>query len=135
MESMRTVERPGLVFGREPQELRVDVKVHPIRDKTSGRTFALILLDETTAEVRAALVGQPADITIETGRLEERIREMDAQLSAAVEQYEVQNEELKASNEELQATNEELRATTEELETRKEELQSINEELVTVNQE
>jgi two-component system CheB/CheR fusion protein len=74
-------------------------------------------------------------VTRETNRLEERMRDMESQLRAAVEQYEVQNEELKASNEELQATNEELRATTEELETGKEELQSINEELITVNQE
>ena len=138
IESMRSIERKALAFAREPQEVRVDVKVHPVRDKTTGRTFALILLKEASEEAAAEAVSGPAapgEIIAETGRLEERLRDMDAQLSAAVEQYEVQNEELKASNEELQATNEELRATTEELETGKEELQSINEELVTVNQE
>ena len=135
IESMRTMERSGLPFAREPHPLRVDVKVHPVRDRTTGRTFALIILAETAADPRAPLEARPPDISAETSRLEERIRDMDAQLTASVEQYEVQNEELKASNEELQATNEELRATTEELETGKEELQSINEELVTVNQE
>jgi len=95
------------------------------------------VLDEGGAEARrVAQAANERDVSsFEAGRLEERVREMEAQLRAAIEQYEVQNEELKASNEELQATNEELRATTEELETGKEELQSINEELVTVNQE
>ena len=138
VDSMRTVERSGLTYMRGPQAVHVDLKVHPVRDKASGRTFALIILDEPNAERGAepvagehvgAIVGQ------HDGGLETRLHEMEAQLRAAIEQYEVQNEELKASNEELQATNEELRATTEELETGKEELQSINEELVTVNQE
>ncbi|MGE5105037.1 MAG: chemotaxis protein CheB [Betaproteobacteria bacterium] len=137
MASMRTFELTGLWFMRRTQRVRIDLKVHPVRDKASGRAFALVIFDEgapdTPTEVMPA--NEPSAESSETARLEERLREMDSQLRAAVEQYEVQNEELKASNEELQATNEELRATTEELETGKEELQSINEELVTVNQE
>jgi two-component system CheB/CheR fusion protein len=135
LKSMRTVERVALTFRREPHPLRIDVKVHPVRDKATGRTFALIIFGEAAAGRQSPVAAQPADLPAETGRLEERLREMDAQLAASLEQYDVQNEELKASNEELQATNEELRAATEELETGKEELQSINEELVTVNQE
>src|SRR6185437_15729839 len=90
--------------------------------------------DGTLAAPPNAAAGALAPLS-ETRVLEERLREMELQLRAAVEQHELQNEELRASNEELQATNEELRATTEELETGKEELQSINEELTTVNQE
>ncbi|HET9750513.1 MAG TPA: chemotaxis protein CheB, partial [Casimicrobiaceae bacterium] len=135
LKSMRTVERSALTFRREPHPLRIDVKVHPVRDKATGRTFALIIFGEAGSEGPSSVPAPPADLPAETGRLEERLREMDVQLAASIEQYEVQNEELKASNEELQATNEELRAATEELETGKEELQSINEELVTVNQE
>jgi two-component system CheB/CheR fusion protein len=134
MDTMRTVERLALAIVRNEQRTSVDLRVHPVRDRATGRNFALIILDEGVARpVVAANEAEPP--SAETDRLEERVREMESQLRAGVEQYEVQNEELKASNEELQATNEELRATTEELETGKEELQSINEELVTVNQE
>jgi two-component system CheB/CheR fusion protein len=138
MESMRTVERIGLGLMRNDQRVLVDVKVYPVRDRATNRSFALVILDEDVARGEAATAQRREEGSAEAGTteaLEVRVREMEAQLRAAVEQYEVQNEELKASNEELQATNEELRATTEELETGKEELQSINEELSTVNQE
>jgi len=136
METMRTVERLGLSVTRNGQRVQLDLKVHPVRDRASGRNFALVILDEGDARpILRKPANAPAPESRETDRLEARVREMESQLRAGVEQYEVQNEELKASNEELQATNEELRATTEELETGKEELQSINEELVTVNQE
>ena len=145
MKSRRTVERADLKMRRGSETARVSIKVHPVRDRGSTRTFALIIFEEAREAGKpsdAGEAGKPPDAVeaaagapSETGMLEERVREMESQLRAAIEQYEVQNEELKASNEELQATNEELRATTEELETGKEELQSINEELTTVNQE
>jgi two-component system CheB/CheR fusion protein len=137
IETMHTVERTGLVARHGPQTMRLDVKVHPVRDRGSGRMFALIILEESPDEQPSEQVENAAVTATphEASKLEQRVQEMEAQLRAAIEQYEVQNEELKASNEELQATNEELRATTEELETGKEELQSINEELTTVNQE
>jgi len=137
IDSMRTVERSDLTFQRGSGATRLDIKVHPVRDRASGRMFALVIFDEDSAERRPKpeSIYDLASGPDEAARLEERLREMESQLRAAIERYEVQNEELKASNEELQATNEELRATTEELETGKEELQSINEELLTVNQE
>ncbi|HSD00061.1 MAG TPA: chemotaxis protein CheB, partial [Casimicrobiaceae bacterium] len=136
IETMRTVERTGLTTRRGPQPMTLDIKVHPVRDRPSGRTFALIIFDERSPEPSMPPdAEEQSAVPPETSRLEERMRDMESQLRSAIEQYELQNEELKASNEELQATNEELRATTEELETGKEELQSINEELVTVNQE
>jgi two-component system CheB/CheR fusion protein len=137
METMHTVERKRLPMQRGPQRVHVDVKVYPVRDRASARTFALIIFDEGAGneEDERLVIDDQSPTTADSSQLEDRVREMESQLHAAVEQYEVQNEELKASNEELQATNEELRATTEELETGKEELQSINEELVTVNQE
>ncbi|HVF62580.1 MAG TPA: CheR family methyltransferase, partial [Casimicrobiaceae bacterium] len=135
MRAMRTVDRKGLPFRRGPMMVSVDVKVHPIRDKSSARTYALIIFTEPSGESPPPARPEPRDDDNGSIALEQRLHDMEAQLRTAVEQYEVQNEELKASNEELQATNEELRATTEELETGKEELQSINEELSTVNQE
>jgi len=73
---------------------------------------------------------------------EQRIADLDRELSAkeeylrtTVEELETSNEELKSTNEEMQSSNEELQSTNEELETSREELQSVNEELVTVNSE
>ena len=73
---------------------------------------------------------------------EQRIANLDRELSAkeeylrtAVEDLETANEELTSTNEEMQSTNEELQSTNEELETSREELQSVNEELITVNTE
>ena len=135
IQSMRTVERDNLATRRGTEGVRVNVTVHPVRDRATARTFALVLFEETALAPEANEEPADAGAGAVKSQLEGRLRDMQFQLSGAVEQYEVQNEELKASNEELQATNEELRATTEELETGKEELQSINEELVTVNQE
>ena len=134
MQTMRSVERRALPLRRGPQSTHVSVRIHPVREKTTARTYALVLFEEG-GDVVAGAAPEAIDGDSVAGRLEERLHDTQAQLRAAVEQYEIQNEELKASNEELQATNEELRATSEELETGKEELQSINEELTTVNQE
>jgi len=76
------------------------------------------------------------------GSNEERVREIEQELSATrehlqtvVEELETSNEEMQSLNEELQASNEELQSSNEELETSNEELQSTNEELTTVNEE
>jgi len=73
---------------------------------------------------------------------EQRIADLDRELTAKEEylrtivgELETLNENLKSNNEEMQSTNEELQSTNEELETSREELQSVNEELVTVNSE
>jgi two-component system CheB/CheR fusion protein len=134
MQTMRTVERLDVAMQRGPQLVRLSIKVHPVREKASGRAFALVVFDESQEAGQRPPADQPA-ADPGADALETRLLDTQAQLRAAVEQYEIQNEELKASNEELQATNEELRAASEELETGKEELQSINEELTTVNQE
>jgi len=72
----------------------------------------------------------------------QRISELERELSQSkefhqgtVEELETANEELKSANEELQSMNEELQSANEELETSKEEMQSLNEELQTVNGE
>lgn len=66
----------------------------------------------------------------------ERINELELELSTNrqnlqnyIEELETSNEELQSLNEELQSTNEELQSTNEELETSNEELQASNEEL------
>ncbi|WP_283743488.1 chemotaxis protein CheB [Sideroxydans sp. CL21] len=69
------------------------------------------------------------------GELERDLSYIKENLHATIEEQQASNEELKSTNEEMQSTNEELQSTNEELETSKEELQSVNEELVTVNAE
>ena len=71
-----------------------------------------------------------------------RIVQLESELSRAredmrniTEDQEAANEELQSANEELLSSSEELQSLNEELETGKEELQSINEELMVVNQE
>lgn len=120
----------------------IDVHVRPVlSDVGKARGFLLVLFEEANEAMAAAAAAQEgarvvdADEELLSRRLEEELLEVKAQLSATVEQHEIQREELKATNEELQAMNEEMRAAGEELETSKEELQSINEELTTVNQE
>lgn len=73
---------------------------------------------------------------------DERITELEREvtltrenLQTVIEELETANEELQSLNEEAQAANEELQASNEELETANEELQASNEELVTVNDE
>ncbi|HVE49419.1 MAG TPA: CheR family methyltransferase [Casimicrobiaceae bacterium] len=134
LQTMRSVERISLPMRRGTQVTRLDVKIHPVHEKTTARVFALVVFDETPEVASQPPSASPSSDRVVAG-LEVRLHDTQAQLRAAIEQYEIQNEEFKASNEELQATNEELRATSEELETGKEELQSTNEELTTVNQE
>jgi len=66
---------------------------------------------------------------------QQRVEELERELTYTKENLQATIEEQQASNEELKSTNEELQSTNEELETSKEELQSVNEELVTVNAE
>lgn len=67
---------------------------------------------------------------------DERIVELEYELTATkehlqtyIEEIETSNEELQSLNEEMQSTNEELQSSNEELETTNEELQSTNEEI------
>jgi two-component system CheB/CheR fusion protein len=86
--------------------------------------------------------GKTAKKRSATSAAEQRVEELERELSytkeslhATIEEQQASNEELKSTNEEMQSTNEELQSTNEELETSKEELQSVNEELITVNAE
>jgi two-component system CheB/CheR fusion protein len=134
MQSDRTVtSHVNVARGGEQKVMRV--VVHPVREESSRRLYALVIFDEQP--VQAPLDRKPLDEKARPvlEQLESELQSTKEQLRSTIEQYETQNEELKAGNEELQAINEELRSATEELETSKEELQSINEELTTVNQE
>ena len=135
----KDVEARGVAVPVGDETKIVDVLVKPVlSQEDKARGFILVLFEEARA---AAQADEPRALRVASEdepiarQLEEELLEVKAQLSATIEQHELQREELKASNEELQAMNEEMRSAAEELETSKEELQSINEELTTVNQE
>jgi two-component system CheB/CheR fusion protein len=116
----------------------VNLTIEPMTGPDAVKGVLLVLFEDVPAtdDVVNATAAEPiAD-------REQRIADLDRELSAkeeylrtTVEELETSNEELKSTNEEMQSSNEELQSTNEELETSREELQSVNEELVTVNSE
>ncbi|MDQ8209017.1 chemotaxis protein CheB [Coraliomargarita sp. SDUM461003] len=128
----------------------VDVRINKVTTKKHSRPVSL---DLTISKVKVQ--GQIAEIylihfsdetvpvndvsVIDNVPLDEvsqqRIDDLETELSTT--KVELQNvvEELETSNEELQSSNEELMASNEELQSTNEELQSVNEELYTVNSE
>ena len=116
----------------------VNLTIEPMSGPDAVKGVLLVLFEDVPASdegVNATGAEPIAD-------REQRIADLDRELSAkeeylrtTVEELETSNEELKSTNEEMQSSNEELQSTNEELETSREELQSVNEELVTVNSE
>lgn len=113
----------------------VNLTVEPIARPDVVKGVLLVLFEDVTEP-------DVANLPVTTGEREQRIADLDRELTAkeeflrtTVEQLETTNEELKSTNEEMQSSNEELQSTNEEMETSREELQSVNEELVTVNNE
>jgi two-component system CheB/CheR fusion protein len=117
----------------------IDLTVERVEAPDVARGIYLVLFEERADEPAAESALDPRDAP---GEHDQRIADLERDLTTkeeylrtAVEELETSNEELKSTNEELQSSNEELQSTNEELETSKEELQSVNEELVTVNAE
>ncbi|QDU80038.1 Autoinducer 2 sensor kinase/phosphatase LuxQ [Polystyrenella longa] len=65
----------------------------------------------------------------------DRIHQLESELTFSEEKLQANIEELQSANEEMQASNEELVASNEELQSTNEELHSVNEELYTINSE
>ena len=116
----------------------VNLVIEPMAGPDAVKGVLLVLFEDVPAagDVVNATAAEPV------AEREQRIADLDRELSAkeeylrtTVEELETSNEELKSTNEEMQSSNEELQSTNEELETSREELQSVNEELVTVNSE
>jgi len=112
------------------------IEVVPILDTIEPHYLILF-----TSKDRKKRTKGPAD-KLNRDDKDERIEQLERELSQSredmrniTEDQESANEELQSSNEELMSGGEELQSLNEELETSKEELQSSNEELVTLNQE
>ena len=109
-----------------------------VEPDTKSRCFLLLFHEPKPRREMPRRRRRPTGASPEDERLQELERELTVTkeyLQSTIEELESANEELKSSNEELQSSNEELQSTNEELETSKEELQSSNEELTTVNDE
>ncbi len=117
----------------------VDLVIQRVDAPDAPKGIYLVLFqdrgDETASEGASAAGAESGEHEQRIADLERDLTTKEEYLRTAVEELETANEELKSTNEELQSSNEELQSTNEELETSKEELQSVNEELVTVNAE
>ena len=118
----------------------IKLSVQPMADTSLKSNLFLVIFEVVSSSSEQAETTNGAiDMT---DSHDQRIMELEQELSSTrqylqttIEELETTNEELRSTNEELQSANEELQSTNEELETAKEELQSVNEELVTVNTE
>ncbi|MDB6132615.1 MAG: signal transduction histidine kinase with CheB and CheR [Verrucomicrobiales bacterium] len=136
-----TVEMRGLPAedpgnGAEKRTVRLRVRASP---RTPG--FLLVVFERESREGSVEPPPLPgtriytAEERWTMNQLEGALEATRRRLRELEEEHEASLEELKAGNEELQSMNEELRSAGEELETGREEVQSVNEELQTVNQE
>lgn len=75
------------------------------------------------------------EVSNEVTLVDNRIYELELELTATKEQLQTYIEEIETSNEELQSLNEELQSTNEELQSSNEELETSNEELQSTNEE
>jgi len=135
----KPLRREGVRMRLPGGETTVDLRAIPLSGPVAEESCLLVLFEENR---RPAEEKAPKQVA-QTGTADQdRVRELEQELSTSreymqsiIEEQEATNEELKSANEEIQSTNEELQSTNEELETAKEELQSTNEELATVNEE
>jgi two-component system CheB/CheR fusion protein len=111
-------ERALVKFDGKTRE--VNIEVVPFMLVASGKSWLLVIFDETTKRTRPGRFLEVLGKTATQREMSGMRRELSASQSAG--------EELLSRNEELQLINEEL-------ETAKEELQSTNEELTTLNDE
>ncbi|MBF0217979.1 MAG: PAS domain-containing protein [Gammaproteobacteria bacterium] len=113
------------------EHVRMTVRPVPVKSGGGERFFLLSFDTEFMAEPN-----RTGSEVIDVSEISnERIQNLERELSAMRDSLQATIEELETSNEELQATNEELMASNEELQSTNEELQSVNEELYTVNAE
>lgn len=151
-EKGRPVRREGVQYVADGHRRTVDLQVVPLAGPSGPGAGTLVVFDERDPadgsrgfgqEVGSAVADRLASwLAPDTSDRDERIENLEQELTSTreyldslTERYEATTEELRSANEEAVSTNEELQSTNEELETAKEELQATNEELVTLNEE
>ncbi|MDQ3278000.1 MAG: chemotaxis protein CheR, partial [Bacteroidota bacterium] len=114
---------------------QITIEAVPLKYGTEGtEKYFVVVFNEKITETTA--------VAYSDGSANERVKQLEEELSALredmrtiLEEQEAANEELQSVNEEIVSSNEELQSINEELETSREELESSNEELLTINQE
>ncbi len=131
-----TATSPAIALWGESGPRSVSLEVMPLNE--SAPKCVIVVFNEIGASPPPVAVSGGGELS----RADQRVVELERELSATkeylqstIQELEAANEGLQSANEELQSSNEELQSTNEELETSKEELQSTNEELATVNDE
>lgn len=142
------VQETGIRLGQGKDSRQINVEVIPLAAQQPAlEPYVLVLFEEApqtevSSNVTAESVSAPPEKTFDVQGLQQRIEDLEREVSEArahlrsmAQEHEANVEELRASNEEVRSSNEELQSTNEELGTTKEELQSVNEELTTINEE
>lgn len=120
----------GAVYG-------VTINIETLADSVGGADYLLMTIVQDQEKKSSADLANIEYIADDEAAeiLQDRVRDLERDLSSTEESLQTTIEELETSNEELQATNEELMASNEELQSTNEELHSVNEELYTVSAE
>ncbi len=131
----KDVEYTGVNLNSDELKAKLNLKVLYIGDANAGFINLVLIFENAGINIQQD-DGERQSITI-TGSNDsnERVEELERELTDSREHLHATVEELETTNEELQSTNEELMASNEELQSTNEELQSVNEELYTVNNE
>lgn len=134
--------KPGVFFKLNGLQYYVNIQAVPLKD--TAEPYYLVVFQNTSAagnQQSSTEPNQTPESLIFTEG-EQRIDQLEKELTQArsdmrgiTEEQETANEELQSANEELLSGSEELQSLNEELETSKEELQSTNEEVMIVNKE
>ena len=136
-ETGHATRRDNVGMQTEAGTQSVSIVVEPIQDRGVEAVWLVIFTDTVPpdGEAERATPATPTDRDEALRQLEGELAETRQQLTTAIEEHLISDEELKSINEEMLSMNEELQSANEELETSKEELQSVNEELHSVNAE
>ncbi len=116
----------------------VNLIIEPMSGLDSDKGALLVLFEDVPPgrNVVDATAAEPmADWDQRIADLERELSAKEEYLRTTVEELETSNEKAKSASEEMLAANEELQSVNEEMQNSREELQSLNEELVIVNSE
>ncbi|MEM7369134.1 MAG: chemotaxis protein CheB [Bacteroidota bacterium] len=106
--------------------VKLDLILRPYKIAQLDQQLIFVILREIESESSEPPASNPGEAS--QIHLQERIKDLEQELTITRENLQATIEELQTSNEELMASNEELQGTNEEL-------QSVNEELYTINAE
>ena len=100
-----------------------------LKEANLAPVYILFFQEEKLEHIQEIKVQKKSSDNEKVRQVELELTKTKEQLQTVIEELETSNEEMQSMNEELQSSNAELQSSNEELETTNEELQSTNEEL------